>query len=119
MVSTYEYITLAELESDTGIDYSTVDTAFFTDAAVDLTITLAERRVNGYLGVSSKQSVTDAIKSATLTIAGFFMDNQMKHRGYHKDTPFVTINIEETLEFYLGSDRSLGVSAIPMYGADK
>jgi len=122
MVSEYGYITLANLELFTGLDYSAIDGTIFADANVDKVITLAEKMVNGYGGFTGDQTSTDGIESATIYIAALILETQLFRLGYlteENKTPLLTgLSILQILRMFLDNDSSIGVDAIPMSGAN-
>ena len=118
MVSVYGYITLANLEDKSGQDYSVVDSTAFTDAKVEAVITIAERMVNAYLGVSTGQTKTDGIITATVLIAERMMYDNMVALGYEKaDAVKVNIYIDSIMEKWLKGDQDTIIDSIPMSGA--
>ena len=78
--SVYEYLTVATKETATGIDYSVINAAI-TDPAIEAHITTTEELVNGILGVSTKQTVTNQITSATKFGAAWHMEMAMSALG--------------------------------------
>ncbi|GAG31106.1 unnamed protein product [marine sediment metagenome] len=121
MVSVYQYAALADVEAFTGIDYSAINSTKFTAALVDAKITLAERMVNGYMGVTVDQTTTDGIKMATIIIAAKILHNNLIELGFHgKDEhnlEIIDMSIPSILRLFLSYDA--GVDAIPMSGADR
>ena len=120
-VSVYGYITGDELEAFTGVDYQTVDATKFDEAAVMARVTIAERLIHGYLGVSTAQTITDGIKSATMVIAAKFMRLALLEFGLRSDqentVDLLEMSTMTILRTFLGYDA--GVDAIPMSGADR
>lgn len=122
MASTYEYLTLANLEKFTGIDYSTVNSTAFADANVEMIITTAEELINGLLGVSTAQTVTNAITISTKFLSAWLMNQNMEDLGYGTENtnPIYELSWKEIIELvktFLNSD--VGVDTIPMSGADR
>jgi len=120
MSSEYSYATLANVEDYTGIDYSTVDSVRFADGKVLKKITITERMINAYLGVSTAQTVTDSIKMCTIVIAAKMLHDSMKELGYHegiehKESMYLAMNEAQMLDFFLNRDTM--VDSIPMSGA--
>ena len=116
-VSVYGYITGDNLEAYTGIDYS-ANNAVYTEAVVMAKVTIAERMIHGYLGVSAAQTTTDGIISATTVIAAHLMSLSMQiHATNNPISDTYIISIRNTLRMFLGYDS--GVDAIPMSGADR
>ena len=123
MASVYGYLTLANLELFTGIDYSTVDSTALADANVEMNITTAEELINGFLGESTAQTVTNAITVSTKFISGWLLNSLMTSLGYSSDSPnpifllswidLITL-VRTTLE---GGDQDNSVISIPMSGA--
>jgi len=115
-VSVYGYITGDNLEAYTGIDYS-ANNAVYTEAVVMAKVTIAERMIHGYLGVSAAQTVTDGIISAVTMISAHLMSISMQiHATNNVISDSYVINIRTILSMFLGYDS--GVDAIPMSGAD-
>ena len=118
MVSTYQYITLANLEDKSGIDYSVVDATAFTDTKVEAVITIAERMVNAYLGVSTGQTKTDGVITATILISERMMHDNMVALGYTKeDAVRFDTYIDSIMEKWLKGDQDVMIDSIPMSGA--
>ena len=82
MVSTYGYITLANLESYTGLDYSAIDATKYSDANVEYKISTAERIINGIVGTVYTGTIPDRIVSATLIISDQLMRIRITQDGY-------------------------------------
>ena len=104
-VSVYTYCTGDELEAYTSIDYSAISATRYSEALVMAKVTLAERMVNGYLGVTTGQTVTDGIKMATITIAAKLLRISTSYLGYHDETPelaLVEMSIYSILRTFLG-----------------
>ena len=80
MVSTYGYITVAQLEAYTGINYETTS-AVYTDAFVEANISIAERVVRS-IAVDPPATATDEIFAATMILSERFMRNVMVTDGY-------------------------------------
>ena len=120
MVSVYGYITLADLENFTGLDYSTINSVAFSDAKVEFKITLAERMINAYLGVSSGQTKTDAIIVCALTISASLVHMNLQMLGFNTPaSDMFIVNNYMTLAYYLRGESLVSVDAIPMSGADR
>lgn len=85
MGSTYGYITIAELEAYTGIDYETTS-AVYTDAFVEAQISLAERAVRS-MCVDPPTIATDSIEAATMILSERFMRNVMVTDGFAPEMP--------------------------------
>lgn len=85
MASTYGYITVAELEAYTGIDYETTF-ATYTDAFVEANISIAERIVRS-MSVNPPDTATDEIYAATMILSERFMRNVMVTDGYAVEMP--------------------------------
>lgn len=122
MASVYEYITLADLEDFTGIDYSTIDATAFHDDHVNMNITTAEELINGFLGVSVAQTVTNAITLATKFLSGWFLNKIINNLGYRTENtnPVFELTWDQIIKLVkdiLNSD--VGVDSIPMQGADR
>ena len=122
MASVYAYITLAELENFTGLNYDGINSTQFSDTRVDATITMAERIVNGYLGVSTGQTSTDGIIVSTTIITAKLMYKKMVDFGYaiegQESNDLMEMSIKSILRMFLDSDQSISVDTVPMSGAD-
>lgn len=122
MASVYAYITLADLENFTGLNYDGINATQFSDARVDATITMAERIVNGYLGVSTAQTSTDGIIVSTTVITAKLMYKKMVDFGYaiegQESNDLMEMSIKSILRMFLDSDQTISVDTIPMSGAD-
>jgi len=118
MASVYGYITLANLESKSSLDYSVIDSTNFTDANVEAVITLAERMVNAHLGVSTGQTKTDGIITATTLIAERMMLDNMVELGHRDERlPRFDQYVDSIMAKYLKSDDDTQVVSVPMSGA--
>ena len=118
MASDYAYITITILEEYTGIDYSAVDADAFHDDKVNKKISIAERMVNGYLGVSTAQTATNAIKSCVTIIAAGILHTNMKILGYNLEgDSYEYKDPLSVLDFFLKGDVDVMVDSIPMSGA--
>ena len=80
MVSIYQYITVAELEAYTGMDYSAID-ALFTNTVIEAQISNAERMVNG-IKRTSYTTVPDDVEAATYILSQRLMNNMIIEYGY-------------------------------------
>ena len=115
--SEYGYITGDELEAFSGIDYS-ANNAVYTEAVVMAKVTIAEKMINGHLGVTGAQTITDGIEAATIMIAAHLMAISMEvHATNSPVSDRQIIDIRTILSMFLGYDA--GVDAIPMSGADR
>lgn len=116
----YDYITLANLEDFTGLNYDGINATQFSDARVNATIGVAERIVNSYLGVTSAQTITDGIITTTILIAAKLMYKKMNNLGYtiegQEENELVQLSLRSILRMFLGTN--VGVDSIPMSGAD-
>ena len=122
MVSVYGYLTLANLELFTGIDYSTVDATALADTNVEMNITTAEELINGFLGVSTAQTVTSAISSSTKLLSGWLLNSLMESLGYsnEKVNPIFLlswVDIVALVKGILAGDQDTIIDSIPMSGA--
>jgi len=82
MVSEYEYITVAELETYTGIDYSAL-LATFTNGVIEAQISNAERICNGIKrGSYTSTTVPDDVEAATYLMSQRLMRNLIIEFGY-------------------------------------
>ena len=118
--SEYSYATVANIEAFTGIDYETLNAAF-TDVVVEAKITMAERMVNGYLGVDGAVTITDGVIMATIIIAAKILRNNIIALGVYgneeQQMELITMSIPTILRMFLKTD--VGVDVIPMSGADR
>lgn len=117
MASEYGYITVAELETYTGIDYETTK-ATYTDAFVIERITMAERVVNSMC--IQAPGATDGAIVATLILSERFMRLQMIIDALAtemKDS--VKAFFDYLIEVVLKGDKYSPVSIIPMSGAER
>ncbi len=122
MVSVYGYLTLANLELFTGIDYSVVNPTALADANVEMNITTAEELINGFLGVSTAQTVTSAISSSTKLLSGWLLNSLMESLGYsnEKVNPIFLlswVDIVVLVKGILAGDQDTIIDSIPMSGA--
>jgi hypothetical protein len=117
MVSTYGYITLANLEAYTGIDYSAVNATKYSDANVEAIITIAEKLVNGHC-IQSFTTATDAVFSATIEVASRLMHNKLHADGYEPDTDKVKV-WDATIDVMLMNSVYSPIDLIPTQGIDK
>jgi len=83
-MSTYGYITVANLEAYTGIDYETTS-ATYTDAFVNAQISMAERLVIQMCIVAP--GTTDGSYFATMVLSERLMRNIMVGDGYAAEMP--------------------------------
>jgi len=122
MASEYAYTSLTNLENFTGYNYDGINSTQFSDARVEATITLAERIVNGYLGVSTAQTVTDGIIVATTAIAAKLMYKKMVDFGYavegQEDNDLMQMSISNILRTFVKEHDADTVDHIPMNGAN-
>jgi hypothetical protein len=122
MASTYGYLTAANLENFTGIDYSTVDAVAYSDARVELIITSAEEIINGLLGVSVAQTITNAITISTKFLSAWLLWQSMANLGYaHADPQGIYLLTWEQILYLVQSflnETGPNVESIPMTGAN-
>ena len=83
-MSTYGYITVANLESYTGIDYETTS-ATYDDTFVNVQISMAERLVIQMCVVAP--GATDGSYFATMVLSERLMRNVMVVDGYAPEMP--------------------------------
>ena len=81
MVSEYEYITVAELEAYSGMDYSAID-SLFTNTVIEAQISNAERIVNGIKRSSYTGTIPDDVEAATYILSQRLMNNMIIEYGY-------------------------------------
>jgi hypothetical protein len=122
MASTYGYITAATLENFTGIDYSIVDSVAYSDARVEVIITSAEEIVNGLMGVSTAQTVTNAITISTKFLSAWMLWQSMANLGYTLKEPqgiylLTWDQILNLVQKFL-NETGPNVEGIPMSGAN-
>jgi len=122
MASVYGYLTLENLELFTGIDYSVVNATALADANVEMNITTAEELINGFLGVSTAQTVTSAISSSTKLLSGWLLNSLMESLGYSNEKPnpiflLSWIDIVALVKGILAGDQDTIIDSIPMSGA--
>ncbi len=118
MVSEYGYLTLENLENFTGIDYSAVNATAYTDARVEANITVAERMINAYLGVSTGQTKSDGIVTATTLIAQRILHDNMVELGYAtEESVKFNVYIDSIMAMWLKGDEETQIISIPMSGA--
>ena len=118
--STYGYITGDQLEAFTSVDYSTIEATAFGEAAVMGKVSVAEKMVHAYLGVSAAQTATDGIKTAVMLISARMLNDSMIKFGHltaeNQEQPF-GIYIDSIMEKWLLGDTDVMVDSIPMTGA--
>ena len=118
MASEYGYITVANLEAYTGINYETTD-AGYTDAFVDAQISIAERSVNS-MCIEAPSSVTDGVYAATLILSERLMRNVMVIDGYAEESKQSIIDFfDKLIEIILKPSVYSPVSSVPMQGIDR
>lgn len=82
MTSTYEYLTVAELETYCVRDFESLNSTY-TDAVVESWISQAERIVNQVVKATyTSDTVPDNVKSACLEIASRIAYNQLLRDGF-------------------------------------
>ena len=101
MVSSYEYITVANLENFANTDYSAVD-ATYTDTVIESNISQAERLINTYCNTSFSATLPDAVVYVTYHVALRLMHNRMiydgSNVGMNNNKPFDPIFTDELKE---------------------
>ena len=118
MVSSYGYITSAELEAYTGIDYSVVN-AKYTAAVVDAQISIAERFVNTQLP-GTTPTATDGVIATTLLLSERLMLNKMIADGHRAvELAPTTAFIDYLIEKLLQEDVYSPAGPVPMSGLDR
>ena len=118
MVSEYGYLTLENLENFTGINYSAINATAYTDARVEANITVAERMINAYLGVSTGQTKSDGIVTATTLIAQRILHDNMVELGYGtEESVKFNVYIDSIMAKWLKGDEETQITSIPMSGA--
>ncbi len=119
MGSIYAYLTHGNLELYTGLDYSVIN-AIFTNTVIEGAITTTEELINGILGVSTAQTITNQITSAVKFGAAWQMNYLMNALGITSEVSVYDVpwdKMYETLKKILHS--AVGVDSIPMSGADR
>ena len=120
-VSTYSYLTGANLELFLGLDLSVIDATIFHDDNIGPLITGAEERVNAHLGVSAAQTVTNAISVCTKLYCRLHVEQVLNAIGWNEEKSF-TMTEQEIIKLateLLGFDDPVGVDSIPMSGATR
>lgn len=116
--SVYNYITTAQLEAYTGIDYATTS-ATYTDIFVEANITIAERAVNSMCN-TTPSSTSDGVIMATMILSERFMRNVMIIDGFATETPInIKKFLDELIKLVLKPDVYKSVDTVFMSGADK
>jgi len=116
--STYQYLTTANLEAFSGLDYSGVN-AKYTDILIEAQITLAEEIINSITGTTFTGAVTDGVRGACKLLASRLMNNLIIVDGYGNDGESIMVNIIDDLVIKLISmNESSGISILPMNGLD-
>ncbi len=117
MASTYGYITVANLEAYTGINYETTDAAY-TDAYVEAQITLAERIVNS-MSISAPTATADGTIVATLILSERLMRNVMIMDNHAEETPQeIARFFDHVVGVVLEPGKYSPVDSIPMNAID-
>ena len=117
MGSTYGYITIANLEAFTGINYETTK-ATYTDTFVEAQISLAERVVNAMCVETPTSS--DGVISATLILSERFMRNVMVVDGYAEVmTDSIKAFFDYLIKIILKADKYSPAGIVPMSGAER
>lgn len=91
--SEYGYITVAQLEAHTGVDYSVLD-ATFTDGVIEAQISLAERIAND-IKRQSYSTAPDDVVAATYLMAKRLMNNLMIEFGYGSEEDQIVQVLDE------------------------
>jgi len=119
-VSEYGYITGDELEAFTGLDYSAINATVFTEALVMGKVSIAERMINSYLGVTTAQTKTDGVITCTMVISAKILHTNLIGIGYYTKEDYelelIRMSVPAILRMFLRTD--VGVDAVPMSGAD-
>jgi len=116
--SLYKYITVANLEAYTGINYETTDVGY-TDVFVEANITVAERSVNS-MCVEAPASATDGVIVATLILSERLMRNVMVVDGYAEEMPQTIIAFFDYLiETVLAPNIYSPAGNVPSQGIDR
>ena len=116
MASLYGYITVANLEASTGINYETTD-AGYTDAYVEAQISIAERIVNS-LCVSTPTSTTDGVYTATIILSERLMRNIMIMDNHAEPMSQEIKSFFDQILTLLLSDKYSPVDSIAMNAID-
>lgn len=117
MGSVYGYITVANLEAYTGIDYETTD-GTYDDTFVEATITIAERFVNTKLP-GTTPTATDGVITATLLLSARLMLNVMIGDGHRpaEEAPISNF-VDDLISKCLGEDKYSPVDSIAQQGVN-
>ena len=117
MVSEYEYITVAELEAYTGVDYSVVN-AKYTGTYIDAQISIAERFINTQLP-GTTPTATDGVIGATYLLSKRLMLNSMIADGHREPELAATTRfIDELITKFLHEDKYSPVDSIAQQGVN-
>lgn len=117
MASVYGYITVAELEAYTGINYEATK-ATYTDAFVEAQISQAERAVNTLC--IEAPGATDAAIFTTLVLSERFMRNVMFIDGHATEVKqSVKVFFDYIIDKLLKVDKYSNVSIVSMSGAER
>jgi hypothetical protein len=84
MASVYGVITYTQLQSFSGANYTTIDSAN-TTAVIESWISLAERLVKGYLASKNAafDTTDDSVISAVCMVAAQIADNNLIRQGHN------------------------------------
>jgi len=118
---TYSYLDGDVFEDYIGIDLSTIDGTIFSDTNVVAIITAAEEFINSFLGVSTAQTVTNAITVCTKLYARLNVEVILNGMSYY-DEPTYSLTEREVIalvERLLATNDVVGVDSIPMSGANR
>lgn len=119
---TYAYLDGDVFEDYIGMDLSTIDATVFSDANVLAIITAAEEHINAELGVSTAQTVTNAITVCTKLYARLHTEQILNGIGYYEDEntySLTEIEVMKQVKELLAKNDLVGVDSIPMSGATK
>lgn len=119
MASTYEYITVANLESFMAIDFENTDSGY-TDSVVEARITMAERFINSVCHQSFSGTIPDAVVMATTIMAERLMLSLMKsdHPESFNEQPDKDF-FDQLINLALEDEKYSPVGSIPMQGLDR
>lgn len=115
--SEYGYITVAELEAYTGIDYSAIDVGY-TNVFIEAQITIAEKFVNSIC--IEAPGATDGSEAATFILSERLMRNVMVVDGYAEVSPEpIKAFFDYLISVILARDTYSPAGSVPQQGIDR
>ena len=116
-VSEYGYITTAELEAYTGIDYDTIDVDY-TDVFVEVNISIAEKLVNSIC--IQAPGKTDGAEVATMILSERLMRNIMVVAGYAEVMDQqIKAFFDHLINLVLAPDKYSPAGSVPSQGINR